>query len=184
VSQETKKVTIFPTKILLAIEGSEETELATRKAVDLTDTTGSELHVVFVGQLPNFLMKVKDPDVVIFDRLGVDRMLYDEIERESLEMLWKLTWQVKLNGGTVAGAHLRMGRVSEQIVGLAKDLEADLIVMGTRGHGGLRRAVLGSISDVVVRRAPCAVMTVWSEKGEASWDFWRRILPSGAASPN
>ena len=92
-------MSIFPSTILLAIDGSEETELATRKAVDLADTTSSELHVVFVGQLPNFLMKVKDPDVVIVDRLGVDRMLYDEIERESLEILRRLTWQVKLSGG-------------------------------------------------------------------------------------
>ena len=92
-------MSIFPRTILLAIDGSEETELAIRKAVDLADTTGSELHVVFVGQLPNFLMKVKDPDVVIVDRLGVDRMLYDEIERESTEILWSLTWRVKLSGG-------------------------------------------------------------------------------------
>jgi nucleotide-binding universal stress UspA family protein len=182
VSQEAQKVGIFPSTILLAIEGSEEAELTTRRAVDLADTTGSELHVVYVGQLPNFL--TRDPAIMGFYRMGVDRMLYEEIERESLEILWRLTWQVKLSGGTVAGAHLRMGNMVEEIVELAKDLEADLIVMGTRGHGGLRRAVLGSISDVVVRRAPCAVMTVRSEKGEASWDFWRRILPSGAASPN
>ncbi|HZC84072.1 MAG TPA: universal stress protein, partial [Rubrobacter sp.] len=78
-------MSIFPSSILLAIDGSEETESAIRTAVDLADTTGSELHVVFVGQLPNFLMRVKDLDVVIFDRLGVDRMLYDGIERESTE---------------------------------------------------------------------------------------------------
>ena len=62
-------MSIFPSSILLAIDGSEETESAIRTAVDLADTTGSELHVVFVGQLPNFLMRVKDPDVVIADRL-------------------------------------------------------------------------------------------------------------------
>ena len=175
-------MSIFPSRILLAIDGSEETELTIRKAVDLADTTGSELHVVFVGQLPNFLMKVKDPDVVIVDRLGVDRMLYDEIERESLEILWRLTWQVKLSGGTVSGAHLRMGNVAEEIVGLAKDLEADLIVMGTRGHGGLRRTVERSISDVVVRRARCPVMIVRTEKGEEHGGFWRRMFSSGTAN--
>jgi len=173
---------IFPSAILLAIDGSEESEFATRKAVDLANTTSSELHVVFVAQLPNFLMKVKDPHVVIFDRLGVDRMLYDEIERESLEILWRLTWQVKLSGGTVAGAHLRMGCVAEQIVGLAKDLEADLIVMGTRGHGGLRRAIEGSISDFVVRRAHCSVMIVRTEKGEEHKRFWRRMFSSRVAN--
>src|SRR5215208_6923255 len=170
-------MSIFPSRILLAIDGSEETELAIRKAVDLADATGSELHVVFVGQLPNFLMKVKDPDVVI-----VDRKLYDEIERESTEILWRLTWQVKLSGGTVAGAHLRMGCVAEQIVGLAKDLEADLIVMGTRGHGGLRRAIEGSISDFVVRSAHCPVMIVRTEKCEEHSGFWRKMFSSGAAN--
>jgi nucleotide-binding universal stress UspA family protein len=175
-------MSIFPSRILLAIDGSEKTELAIRKAVDLADTIGSELHVVFVGQLPNFLMKVKDPDVVIFDRLGVDRILYDELERESTEILWKLTWQVKLSGGTVAGAHLRMGCVAEQIVGLAKDLEADLIVIGSRGHGGLRRAIEGSISDFVVRSAHCPVMIVRTEKCEEQSGFWRRITSSGATN--
>ena len=175
-------MSIFPSSILLAIDGSEETESAIRTAVELADTTGSELHVVFVGQLPNFLMRVKDPDVVIVDRLGVDRMLYDKIERESTEILWKLTWQVKLSGGTVAGAHLRMGCVAEQIVGLAKDLEADLIVMGSRGHGGLRRAIEGSISDFVVRWAHCPVMIVRTEKCEEHSGFWRRMFSSGAAN--
>jgi nucleotide-binding universal stress UspA family protein len=87
---------IFPTRILLAIDDSKEAELATRKAVDLASGTGSELHVVYVGQLPNFLMKD-------LDTLGFDRTLYDEIERESLEILWRLTWQVKLSGGPWLG---------------------------------------------------------------------------------
>ena len=86
-------MTIFPTKILLAVDDSEKSELATRRAVDLTDTAGSELYVVYVGQLPNFLMN--DPDI-----MGFYRKLYDEIEQESLEILWRLIWQVKLSGGT------------------------------------------------------------------------------------
>jgi nucleotide-binding universal stress UspA family protein len=61
---------IFPSRILLAIDGPEETELAIRKAVDLAGTTGSELHLVYVGRLANFLMKD-------FDIMSVDRMLYD-----------------------------------------------------------------------------------------------------------
>ena len=165
-------MTIFPTKILLAVDDSEKSELATRRAVDLTDTAGSELYVVYVGQLPNFLMN--DPDI-----MGFYRKLYDEIEQESLEILWRLTWQVKLSGGDVAGAHLKMGNVAEEIVELAKDLEADLIVMGSRGHGGLRKAIGGSISDVVVRRAACAVMTVRSEQDEKHRRFWRRIFSTG-----
>ena len=166
---------IFPTRILLAIDDSKEAELATRKAVDLASGTGSELHVVYVGQLPNFLMK----DV---DTLGFDRTLYDEIERESLEILWRLTWRVKAAGGNVAGSHLRLGGVAEEIVNLAKELGADLIVTGSRGHTGVRRAIEGSISDFVVRRAHCPVMIVRTEKGEEHRGFWRRISSSGSTN--
>jgi nucleotide-binding universal stress UspA family protein len=166
---------IFPTRILLAIDDSKEAELATRKAVDLASGTGSELHLVHVRQLPIFLMKK-------IDTIGFDRILYEEIEREALEALWKLTWLVKAAGGPVAGAHLRMGVVAEEIVNLAKDLEADLIVMGSRGHSGIRRAVEGSISDAVVRRAHCPVMTVRTEKGEILRGFWSRVFSSGSTN--
>jgi nucleotide-binding universal stress UspA family protein len=168
-------VGIFPTKILLAVDGSRVTEVATRKAVDLAESTGSELHLVYVGQLPNFLMK--DPDI-----LGFDCKLYDEIEQESQEVLRKLTWQVKVAGGTVTGAHLRMGSVAEEIIGLAEQLGADLIVTGSRGHTGVRRTIEGSISDLVVRHAHCPVMTVRTEKGEEHRGFWRRIISSRSAS--
>ena len=127
-------MSIFPSRILLAIDGSEETKLAIRNAVDLADATGSELHLVYVGQLPNFLMK--DFDIMGVDRIGVDRKLYDELERESLEILRRLTWQVKASGAAVAGAHLRMGGVAGELVTLAKDLEADLIVIGSRATVG------------------------------------------------
>jgi len=79
-------------------------------------------------------------------------------------------------------AHLRMRSVDEEIVGLTKDLEADLIIMGSRGHGGLRKMIEGSISDVVVRRAHCVVMTVRSEKIEKHRGLWRRIYYSGSAN--
>lgn len=168
-------MTIFPTKMLLAINASEEVEPATRRAIALADTADSELHVVYVGQLPNFLMN--DPDI-----MGFYRKLYDDIEQESLEILWRLTWQVKAAGGDVSGAHLRMGNVAKEILELAKHLQADLIVMGSRGHGGLRRAIGGSISDVVVRHAPCAVMTVRSQQGEKHRGFWPRVFSSGSTN--
>ena len=151
-------MTIFPTKILLAVDDSEKSELATRRAIDLADTAGSELYVVYVRQLPNFLMN--DPDI-----MGFYRKLYDEIEQESLEILWRLTWQVKLSGGDVAGANLKIGNVAEEIVQLAKDLEADLIVMGSRGvslDDGHDRLV-GSVTERVLHRAPCPVLVIRAE---------------------
>src|SRR3712207_8494382 len=48
--------------------------------------------------------------------------------------------QVEAAGGTVRQAYLRMGRPDGEIIGLAEEIGAGLIVMGSRGHGGLRRA--------------------------------------------
>ena len=151
-------MTFFPRTILLATDGSEEAELAALRAVELAQSTDSELHVVHVGLVPSFLMS--DPATRTYDR-----RLYEEIEEESRELLRKLSWRVKVAGGTVAGAHLRMGEVDLEIVVLAKELEAGLIVMGCRGHLGIRRAIEGSISDAVIRHAPCPVLVVRSHEG-------------------
>jgi len=175
VSHKEQNVGIFPSRILLAIGDSDEADLATRKAVDLAESAGSELHLVYVGKLPKFLMK----DV---DTIGFDRTLYEQIEREALEILWNLTCRVKVTGGTVAGAHLRIGGVAEEIVLLAKDLKADLIVMGNRGHSGVRRVIDGSISEYVVLHYHCPVMIVRLDKGEEHRGFWRRVFSSGSAN--
>ncbi|MET0909784.1 MAG: universal stress protein [Ilumatobacteraceae bacterium] len=50
------------------------------------------------------------------------------------------------------------GDPGRAIVDLATEVGATVVVMGSRGHGGLRRAVLGSVSDHVVRNAPCSVL--------------------------
>ena len=64
-------------------------------------------------------------------------------------------------GGKVAEAHLRMGERRDQaIVRQADEIGAGLIVMGSRGLGGFRRALMGSVSDSVVRHAHCPVMVV------------------------
>ena len=63
-------------------------------------------------------------------------------------------------GGAVAEAHLRVGDAAAEIIDLAEDIEAGLIVMGSRGLGGIRRALMGSVSDSVVRHAHCPVMVV------------------------
>ena len=75
-----------------------------------------------------------------------------------------------------------MGGVAEEIVNLARDLEADLIVMGNRGHGGLRRAIEGSISEYVIRTAHCPVMIVRVDNDKKQKGFWRRVFSSGSAN--
>ena len=127
--KNTFEMGLFPTRILLATDGSEEAELAALKAIDLAQSTDSELHVVYVGVVPSFLKS--DPGIH-----GYDGWLYEQLEEESRELLRRESWRVKVAGGTVAGTHLRMGVVDLEIVALAKELGADLIVMGCRGHRG------------------------------------------------
>jgi nucleotide-binding universal stress UspA family protein len=155
--KESDAMSIFPTRILLATDGSEEAELAATRAVDLAERTDSELHVVHVGVVPRFLESYPGT-------LGYERRLYEQIEEDSRQRLRELSWRVKVAGGNVAGSHLRMGAVALEVVALAKDLGAGLIVMGCRGHRGIRRAIEGSISDAVIRHAPCPVLVVRSQE--------------------
>jgi nucleotide-binding universal stress UspA family protein len=159
--KESIAMSTFPTRILLATDGSEEAELAALRAVDLADATDSELHVVHVGVVPIFMKSYPGT-------LGYERRLYEEIEEISRELLRKQSWRVKAAGGAVAGTHLRMGEVDLEIVALAEEIGADLIVMGSRGLGGVRRALMGSVSDSVVRHAHCPVLVVRLEKGQAA----------------
>jgi nucleotide-binding universal stress UspA family protein len=144
---------LLGTKVLLATDGSEEAELATRAAVEVSEGTGSELHVVYVEPLPDFMKNGHGTP-------GYDRELYEMIEEEARETLRKLTWRVKVARGTVAETHLRMGGVAEEIVGLANELDVGLIVVGSRGLGRIRRTLAGSVSESVFRHAHCPVMVV------------------------
>src|ERR687897_1882751 len=161
--KEALEMGLFPTRILLATDGSEEAERAALRAVDLTQRTDSELHVVHVGVVPSFLLS--DPGT-----LGDDGKLYEQIEEESRQLLRELSWRVKVAGGTVAGSHLRMGAVDLEVVALAKELGVGLIVMGCRGHRGIRRAIEGSISDGVIHHAPCPVLVVRSQESAEAFE--------------
>jgi nucleotide-binding universal stress UspA family protein len=75
-------------------------------------------------------------------------------------MLEELVQRVGKTGGEVAGVYARLGKPNAEIAGLADELGAGLIVLGSRGLGPLRRALMGSVSDSVVRHAHCPVLVV------------------------
>jgi nucleotide-binding universal stress UspA family protein len=144
-------VSLFPRSILLTTDGSEETELAARVAVELARSTGAELHVVHVRLLP-----ITPPYPEVLDwREDLERA-----EREARELLDEQVKVVEEAGGTVAGIHLREEEPVEEIVVLAEELGIDLIVVGSRDRGRIRRALTRSISDRVVRRARRPVLVV------------------------
>jgi nucleotide-binding universal stress UspA family protein len=150
-------VSIFPTKILLATDGSRDAELALRTAVDLANSTNSELHVVTVSAgYPAY--DVRKPAVVEQLRERAENILEDQ------------TKKIEQAGGEVAQKHLRVAERyrAEQIVRVAEDIEAGLIVMGSRGLGRMWRVLMGSVSDSVVRHAHCPVMVVRPEQEQAA----------------
>jgi nucleotide-binding universal stress UspA family protein len=60
--------------------------------------------------------------------------------------------------------HIRGGRPYEEIIRLAREIDADLIVLSTRGHSGLKHLLLGSTTERVVRNAPCPVLVARKRK--------------------
>ena len=84
---------------------------------------------------------------------------FDQLEVEAGQEATAITGQVQTELG-LAGAETRVlrGDPASAICQLAEELDAAAIVIGSRGRGGFKRAVLGSVSDHVVRNAPCPVV--------------------------
>jgi nucleotide-binding universal stress UspA family protein len=144
-------------RILLAAYGSEGTEFAVHTAIRLANSADCELHLVYVERLPRY------PAYAPIRVRHLEWELQDGAERAGLEKLHKLDRNVRIAGGTVAGAHLRVGE-AEEVVDLAEELEVDLIVVGTRRRSVIGRALMGSISDSVVRHARCPVVVARSQE--------------------
>jgi nucleotide-binding universal stress UspA family protein len=88
--------------------------------------------------------------------------------KEAQETLDNQVREIEEAGGRVQEAHLLRGRKDQEIVRLSEEIGAGLIVMGSRGHGGVRRALMGSVSDSVLRHAHCPVLVVRKERDQAA----------------
>ena len=142
---------VFPTRILLATDGSPDAGRAAQTAVELCQQTGSELHLVHVGEyLPTYFAQTEEEPAQL--REAARRLLEAE------------TRKVSAAGAEVAGSHLRLGRPAEEIVALSEELGAGVIIVGSRGMSALRRALMGSVSDSVVRHAHCPVFVVRADE--------------------
>ena len=143
---------IFPTRVLLATDGSPDAARATESAIELCERTGSELHVVHVGEyVPTYFAFTEEEPAEL--RRNAQLLLDEQVER------------IQAAGGAIAEAHLRLGRPAEQIIALSEDLGVGIVIVGSRGQSALRRAVLGSVSENVVRYAHCPVFVARMEEG-------------------
>jgi nucleotide-binding universal stress UspA family protein len=144
-------------RILLAAYGSDGTEFAAHTAIRLANSAECELYLVYVERLPRYQAYAP------ISARHLEWELREGAERAGLEKLWELDRDVRIAGGTMAGAHLRIGDAAEEVVGLAEELEVDLIVVGTRGRSVIGRALMGSVSDSIIRHARCPVVVARSQ---------------------
>jgi nucleotide-binding universal stress UspA family protein len=150
----------FPNKILLATDGSEDAALAARAAIELSNGTDSELHVVHTWQsVPS---------------ARFESFIRAQLKQEAEELLAEQQSLIEAGGGKIAGTHLREGRTIDEILDLAGELEAGLIVMGSRGMGPLKRLVMGSVSEGVVHHARCPVLVL--RGGRSAWPPSRVVI--------
>ena len=136
--------------ILLATDGSSQATLAARKAVAISKGIGAELHVVHVWH------SIPSPHYGAFIRR--------ELEQQGWEILEAAVRYAEGIGGRVADVHLVVGQSVEGILVVQEEIGADVIVVGSRGLGAFGRAIMGSVSTELARRAPCPVLVVHGEK--------------------
>lgn len=134
-------------QIVVAYDFSETAELALQRAVEL------------VCRAPNHFLHfitVIDPEHDYRHAEQVQQLLVMRLERIFGERRPELQTQYFV--------HARIGEPVAEILGVASEVGADMIVIGSHGRTGLRRLIHGSVSEMVVRRALCPVI-VAREKG-------------------
>jgi nucleotide-binding universal stress UspA family protein len=166
----------YPTKILLATDGTEYSAMAAEAAVALSNKTGAELHVVNVGQAHH------SGSGVTVEAGGLPGDSYENIVDRARKLLERQVQQIQGSGGTIAETHLRVGSPPYEVVGLSDEIGADLIVVGSGRPRAMRRAVsetmrrpaIGAAADYIVRSAHCPVLVVRSHG----------VLPSDVPRPD
>jgi len=144
----------LPGRILAAVDGSREAEAAARMAAEISGATGSELHLLYVLDLTP-----RPPCPHPLAGESWDRHL-EEAKEKARAFVEERAKQLREAGAEVAVAKVAFGEPDKKIVEEAEELGASLVVTGSRGLGSLRRSLMGSVSDSVVRHAHCPVLVV------------------------
>ncbi len=157
-------MTDFPTRILLATDGSEDAAFAARTAINLANKTGSELHVVYVEEVPRRLSASESTSLEGLIDPEFEERMRQHAQAAASQLLEEQVQKIEEAGGQITQAHPRFGRPYAEIVHLAEELDAGVVVVGSTGQGGVSRALLGSVSESVVRHAHCPVLVVRKEE--------------------
>lgn len=143
--------------ILVGVDGTKGSEHALAWAQALADegSMGRALHVVtVVGPMPSLFDPDEDPDSGMPQTFEA----MQKAETKAAERIVHEATQRLKAGGHDATSHVLHDTPVKGISGLAKELGADLVIVGAHAEGTLERLVLGSVSDGVKDQAPCDVL--------------------------
>jgi nucleotide-binding universal stress UspA family protein len=138
-------------KILAPVDYSECSERALAVAFDFAKAFGATIHLVHV--FPS-AMYVTTPLAV------PSPALYEQLRETNQKYFDEYKAKVSSERGVEVSGTLLEGVPDVQIVKLAEDMGADLIVMGTHGRTGLKHVLLGSVAERVLRTSPMPVLAV------------------------
>jgi nucleotide-binding universal stress UspA family protein len=143
-------------KILYPTDFSEYSQAALPLALDLANRYGAQLHCLHAVDVEHELF-IAGGYVVPLRTEPVD---HEELRRIAHRHMDEFVKQhlAEVNGSVRPVVVL--GKPFEQIVRYARDENIDLIVIGTHGHSALGSMLLGSVAEKVIRKAPCAVLSV------------------------
>lgn len=138
------------TKVLAAFDGSNLSQKALKKAVELAKEHGSELCIIHVYQLPALI--VGEAYVTAPPQIESDTINKAELVLQQAHALAAVIPNVS--------CVLKYGRPAEAILEYADSTGADLIVLGSRGLSGIKEFMLGSVSHSVVQHSKVPVLVV------------------------
>lgn len=142
----------MPPRVLLASRLPEEMDPTALEAGKLAERIGGQLALVYVAQELSTAPRIQATTGEEADLVRAEMLA--EIEREVDRYLRR-----NLPGRSVA-VRIVEGEVAEQIAKAAAGERADYLVVGAEGRGPLRQLILGSVSQEVLKRAPCPVLVV------------------------
>lgn len=134
--------------ILVAVDGSKHSDAAFDVAMDMSQKYGSQLFVLHV------FLSVSRP------RKVVSPSHEDDLKSEGQEILNSYESMVKERGLQNVRMLLQEGDAAKRIMETANDVKSGLILIGSRGRGGFKELLLGSVSHKVTNHAGCPVLIV------------------------
>ncbi len=142
-------------RILIAVEDSPYSDQAIRYGMLLAQKLDSKIALVHADDIPVSTSYVADP-LLNETPLMIPEMMH--IQEEASKNLFNRIQ--KQYHDTEISTYSRIGRASTEILSVAEEYKADLIIMGTHGRTGLDHFISGSVSETVARKAKCPVLII------------------------